>query len=411
MRERRILDRARTLVVAHPAISVFGLALAARIVVAFALFTREVRTFPDEEGYLTITRAAAAGHFDDQHLTHDMKELFWFVRSFSIPVSALMRVLGPSRLVGQMYVALLGAAVAGLTSHAARRFATTRIAVLAGLVVALLPSQVVFSSTVLRESTDWLLLLGLGIAVVALHEATRGKQIAVAATCVGAALLGLYWLRPQTAFVATFATIVATVPSAVRRRRTTTVSAGLAVALLVPILGGAGIAGLSLVTKNFDRLEMIRVNLAVGSATAIDEPPTGYVHALPEPDRTALAQARKAARRLPRGILAALARPLPWERTTNGDQRASQLENLLWVPLYVLAAIGGWRLRRRGPMVTYMISIVSGLSALAAVTQGNIGTAFRHRGQILWALAILATGAFGRTAAAPVPTDVESTAV
>lgn len=33
---------------------------------------------------------------------------------------------------------------------------------------------------------------------------------------------------------------------------------------------------------------------------------------------------------------------------------------------------------------------------IAALTQGNVGTAFRHRGQILWALAILAVVGAGR---------------
>jgi hypothetical protein len=69
----------------------------------------------------------------------------------------------------------------------------------------------------------------------------------------------------------------------------------------------------------------------------------------------------------------------------------ARVENLEWYVLYALCAIGilvsirrrAARLALQFPMLLLAMMIVT-----AAVTQGNLGTAFRHREQTLWALAL-----------------------
>jgi hypothetical protein len=56
----------------------------------------------------------------------------------------------------------------------------------------------------------------------------------------------------------------------------------------------------------------------------------------------------------------------------------------------VLAALGAWFGRRRRDVVAFPLIATGVVIAAAAVSQGNLGTAFRHRGQVLWALAVLA---------------------
>jgi hypothetical protein len=97
-------------------------------------------------------------------------------------------------------------------------------------------------------------------------------------------------------------------------------------------------------------------------------------------------------RHLPSGVAAMLARPFPGEgvMSRNADLLVAGLENVLWYAGYVLAAIGVWDQRRRIAVLAFPVACVALIVATGAMTQGNLGTAFRHRGQVAWALAILA---------------------
>jgi hypothetical protein len=96
---------------------------------------------------------------------------------------------------------------------------------------------------------------------------------------------------------------------------------------------------------------------------------------------------------IPGGLAAFYFRPFPWEAI--GEQslifRLAAVENLLWFVLYGFALFGIRPLWRRHPVIVIFGSsffLTAGLGA--SVTQGNIGTAFRHRLQVLWVVALLA---------------------
>jgi hypothetical protein len=67
------------------------------------------------------------------------------------------------------------------------------------------------------------------------------------------------------------------------------------------------------------------------------------------------------------------------------------VENLGWLVLYVLAAMGLWVRRRERHLLAFPVVFGAGFVVMSAMFEGNVGTAFRHRGQIAWALALLAT--------------------
>jgi hypothetical protein len=93
---------------------------------------------------------------------------------------------------------------------------------------------------------------------------------------------------------------------------------------------------------------------------------------------------------IPRGLVAVTLRPVPWEAGIRGKQLAAAFESIIWIPLFVLAGVGAWVRRRDSHLVALPASLVLVLTLSSAFTQGNLGTAFRHRGQILFALSILA---------------------
>ena len=97
-------------------------------------------------------------------------------------------------------------------------------------------------------------------------------------------------------------------------------------------------------------------------------------------------------RRLPQGLFDTLVRPLPWEMRSGIAMSLAGLEFILWAPLYGLAAYGVWVHRERYRLLMFPTLLVLAISLSGAVSHGNLGTAFRHRGQMLFALAVLAVG-------------------
>lgn len=96
------------------------------------------------------------------------------------------------------------------------------------------------------------------------------------------------------------------------------------------------------------------------------------------------------ARMIHKGIYNTMVRPLPWEGGKNLTVRAASIETPIWVALYVLAAVGLWRLRRDLAFAAFPAIFITGIVVGGAVSHGNLGTAFRHRGQVLFLLVVLA---------------------
>ena len=68
-------------------------------------------------------------------------------------------------------------------------------------------------------------------------------------------------------------------------------------------------------------------------------------------------------------------------------------EHLIWYPTVLLAMWGLWRLiglRSRSSDLVYVLVTSLGLITMWALVEGNFGTAYRHRGEFVWAALIFA---------------------
>jgi hypothetical protein len=93
---------------------------------------------------------------------------------------------------------------------------------------------------------------------------------------------------------------------------------------------------------------------------------------------------------LPAGVSATLFRPLIGEHTWSWRARLASVENLLWYGLYGLGLYGVWAAGRdRWRVLAFPVAVSALLVGESALSQGNLGSAFRHRGQLLWILALL----------------------
>jgi hypothetical protein len=68
----------------------------------------------------------------------------------------------------------------------------------------------------------------------------------------------------------------------------------------------------------------------------------------------------------------------------------ARLESLVWYPLLLLAVVGLWASRKHLRDMTFPLLVGGGVLVVYALTEGNIGTAYRHRGEFVWVVILLA---------------------
>ncbi|MDX6377287.1 MAG: hypothetical protein QOE98_1590 [Gaiellaceae bacterium] len=368
---------------------------------------------PDEGQYVALATAVSAGTSPDEWYPGYGQSLYDSTWVFSAPLSLLFDVFGPSRIMGALITVLVGTTAAGVTTAIGVRFLRPAFAVLAGLVVALSPSQILFSSVVLREAHVWLALTLVGFGAVLLAHTDR-RRMAGGLTLVALGLLAVAYLRPQTLLIAAWALSLAMILTP-WRGWIPRVAATLAVVAIVPWTVGLGVGGYQLASAALPRLGNTRATLAVGANSAFTDPGSpgsGDTDQAGAPAIVSRVEADKSITsgfsNFPEGVLNVTMRPYPWEPTPSMSLTLARVDNLEWYVLYALCAIGiVVSIRRRAARLAlqFPMLLVAMMIATAAVTQGNLGTAYRHREQILWALALgAAAGAqwlWSRWAAAP----------
>ncbi|MEC9000203.1 MAG: hypothetical protein VYC56_07985 [Actinomycetota bacterium] len=455
MRDRLLGVRAIRWAVGRPVLAVGLVAVVARAATAAVLNLMASMAFaPDAVQYLAIAEAASSGWLDSLWQGYGAS-LYGSTRFFSAQIAVLFEFVGPYRAIGQSVAVLYGVVTAVAVTSVALRVVRPAFALGAGLLVAILPSQVLWSSVVLRESAIWALL---AVAAVLLERASgRVDRIRLALVGVGAACvyIHLLHLREQTAFLMLWAAVAALVLGVGRIGSRLFVVA--LVLVVAPLAVDRTVGELGFLAQSMDRLGTVRTYMAMGAESAIAEPepvdrepvysvvddgfssdsvaatsvpPTtvsfgdsdGGVEAVDEGaagSRTPSAgdvldrelnetergqkfvidlEGRAVAvhnelsaslEAFPRGLVAVTLRPFPWEDSSTWKRTLAGLESSFWFSLYCLAALGCWARRRDFAPIAYPSILIGVLLASAAVTQGNLGTAFRHRGQLLWALAIL----------------------
>lgn len=412
----------------HPLWTVVLLAALARAVAVVLLGPlRPGVAVPDEQQYLDLAASVASGRGAEAWQPGYGQSLYDSTAAFMRPLTFLVRVFGEHQVVGQLLSAAFGVLAAVLTTWLALRVVRTRYAWLVGGIVALMPSQVFWSSVVLRESMVWAALAGVALAVAL---ATSSRSWSVLGGSAALAVLSLWALsdvRGQTAVVVSGSLVLVALVVRSARRVVVPVTAVL-IAILVPWGAGLGPAGLFYVANVVPQLATIRTNLSIGAdssfidrtvippgeapgagtgadgqdgkgedgdgqdgETPADAPPdaavvtdsTGTTYVVEDTPAASVSA-------IPRGLVAVALRPFPWEPARNTGLLVAKVENLAWGLLYVLAVIGaiaGWGRRRA---LAFPVIVTGAIVLSAAVSQANLGTAFRHRGQILWALAVLA---------------------
>jgi len=395
-------------VVRHPCLAAFLLAFGIRALAASLINLKTGGTLvPDDRTYHDIAIDVAKG--DTDRWDERTRFLHDVTTTFVGPLSLVYTVVGPVRLAGQLLAAAFGAAAAAGTARIALFAQPPGWAFAAGAVVALLPSQVLWSSLTLKDSAVWAVLALVGVAV-AYAVRTGGRRALVAGLVVVGLLLLLSRLRDHTLMVSLIALVMASwiVPGSGRAPRA---CSALAALLLVPWVVGLGPAGVDF-ARGTGSLEQRRIDNAAGANSALVQPepassgpatpsksaPAGATAPPPETEASgggatappAEAEVSADLAHLPRGVLAMVAEPFPFGSQGSTALQLARLESLVWYPVLLLAALGVGTAWRRRSTYAWPVLTGAGICLLYALAEGNLGTAFRHRGEFVWVVALLA---------------------
>lgn len=395
----------------HPVLAAFLLAFVVRLLVVFGLALLSGGILArDDQTYWQMAIDKAAG--TTSHWNDYTSRLFTETSTFLLPLTALAWLFGPIRLVGQIFVALTGAGVAALTTRVALEWLRRGPALLAGCLVALVPSQVIFSAALLKDPAVWLCLAGLA-AFAAFAGWSRGWRLGVHGLVITLILVLLAYLRVHVLIVAGWSLVIASFFS-MRDWRSTRILVSLVLALTVPLLISAGPGGATFVSSAGD-LEERRLKNAERADSAFVEPvpqepsePAGVASEVPSGERQSSIQDQDEdeptsgllgdaipgdkgdLKRLPAGLSAMLLQPYLWETGGSTQLRLARLEGIIWYPILLLALIGIVVVRRHLRVMAFPIVCGGGLLLVYALVEGNVGTAYRHRGDFVWVICLLA---------------------
>ena len=286
-------------------------------------------------------------------------------------VAAIYAVVGRNMLAVQFFNAVLGAATAPVIFLCARHiFQNLRVAKLAALSVAFYPSLVLWSSQGLKDGPIVFLLALTMLATLQLGEHLNVKHVVTL-------LLAMFGIMTLRFYI--FYMLAAAIGGAfvIGMRAQTTQS--LARQLIIVLVLGLGLTYLGVVRMagaqfeqygNLEAVQRSRSDLARSANSGFG----GDV------DVSTAAGALSA---MPMGMAYLLFAPFPWQLASL-RQSITLPEMIIWWTSFPLLLIGIWftlkyRLRQALPILLFTTMLTLAYS----IFQGNVGTAYRQRSQIL----------------------------
>lgn len=355
----------------HPLLFVFFLSLVVRLLAAgIVIIFLEGSLFLDDRTYLQLAKA------HNINGTPPGDALLWsHTRGFLVPVAFMLDALGALPLAAQLVPAVAGSVTAVAVTVLLRRHTVATVALGGGVFTALFPSQVLWSSLILKDALIWMSLSLIAVVLAWWSERETARDFAIGAVTITVLASYLSILRLHTLVVCCVAIVVA---AGWRRGhwRIQFIAATAAVLLVLPWIAGTGLAGFDLIRLGASGLEQQRQAAATGGASAFGDAVT--------------IEALRDILYLPTGLRIMLIDPLPSHLGHSTGVLLAFIEHIVWYPLLALAIYGVPVVRQRNPELTFTLLILVGLATMWALVEGNFGTAYRHRGEFVWATILFA---------------------
>jgi len=354
----------------------FTLAVVVRIIVASLIFLGNKQEFfgGDANTYHIFGESLnMSWHGDEYHAGRYAAFIQSGVGAWGMlyVVAIVYEVLGANMFAVQLINASVGASTAVVVYYVAQSlFSNTRVSKLAALLVAFFPSLILWSSQALK---DGLIIMALALCILAtlrLMEKITIPYLVVMAVCL-AALLSLRFYIFYMMAAAVGGSFVIGMKSADAR---SFVQRFVAIAVIGMAFTWFGVIRFAAVQfERYGNLQMIQMsrmdqarNAESGFGKDVDVGTTEGALTV-----------------IPIGLLYLLFAPFPWQLASL-RQSIALPEMLIWWAAFPLLVLGWWyavkhRLRQVAPIVLFTTM----LTLAYAVFQGNVGTAYRQRSQLL----------------------------
>jgi hypothetical protein len=286
-------------------------------------------------------------------------------------VGAVYFLIGRNMLAIQFINAVMGAATALIIFICAQQmFNNLRVSRLAALGVAFYPSLILWSSQGLKDGPVVFLLALTILATLKLGEKITFKYVTVLVFSLSALLsLRFYLFYMITAAVAGAFVIgtKATTATSFVRQFVMLIILGLA----LTYLGVTRYASVQLEAfGNLERIERSRKDAATSAKSGFGE----------DAD---VSSGGGAISNIPLGLVYLFFAPFPWQLASL-RQMITLPEMIIWWASFPMMALGMWfSIRYRLRVITPILIFTTMLSLAYSVFQGNVGTAYRQRAQLL----------------------------
>jgi Dolichyl-phosphate-mannose-protein mannosyltransferase len=355
----------------------FVAALIVRMIVGIAIFAFRGQEFfgGDAITYDYYGGAQLQGWFGNKyfqslanHYVHSGEGSGW---GMVYLVAAVYWLIGRNMLAVQLMNSVFGAATAVIIYLTAQQvFHNSRVARIAGIAVAFYPSLVLWSAQGLKDGPIVMLLAIAILCTLKLGEKLAAKYIVVLVF----ALLGLVALRFYVFYM--IAVAIAGAFLIGMQRVTATSFARQFAAIILLGLGLTYVGVTRSATVQFERygnmqqLQRSRSDLAQSAESGFGR----------DVDVSSTSGALST---IPMGILYLLFAPFPWQ-ITSLRQSITLPEMIVWWASFPLLILGLWfAIRYRLRMISPILIFTVMLTLAYSVFQGNVGTAYRQRAQLL----------------------------
>lgn len=374
------LRKARDEALRRPLAVVFVLAFSLRLaVVLIVRFRFDGYIFLDDKSYLSDF-ATYAGSNGGQS-----PDIWISVPSYSRPLGFLFRFVVDDPLTALLPTALAGSLSAVLVAFAVERMTNPKRGLVAGLLVALWPSQIFWSSLVLRDAFIWLaisLVIATWAYLLLPNRAPMGHiSLGIVVTLVCIAYVA--GSRRHSAISLVAALLIAVVFSVEWRR---SIPALLLVGTTVPYFLGFGPFALNLLKDGSSTIATNRAKEVAAAETVIE---CWDLPFLPRGDESGGGW-KNDLLCLPATTTGYLLMPTPNQAFSNKDLVPPLLEAPLWIALYAAAGRNLRRFWGSGLAHRLTAAFLVTTTLMWSLIDRVVGTSFRHRGEIFSALVVLA---------------------
>jgi hypothetical protein len=381
----------------YPVRFVFIAALLTRIpvwLIVSAFFDGHL--FGDDQMYLKLIEAYGQ---DTGASWDNYQSVLWSKSlSFLLPAGTITKIIGFHPLVILFISVLVGSALAALVTFIALKHVSGNVALAISIAFALMPSQVLWSSLILKDS--YIALGGALLALVLYRKKQNGFVFYGSSFfMIFLLLLFIQRIRVHTLMVVCIALVLTALSSSGSHKILRT---GFAVSMLalMPWLISGDVGGVAYIKTLTGGMEDQRLAGTVGAKTSVVDTKTSVVDtktsvvdatttlspSSPDP----LDRLYEETKYLPSGLKVMLLDPTIPQLGNSRSLYLPFAEHLIWYPVLLLAFYGALKTRRWTDDLIFAGFLFLGSATMWSLTEGNFGTAYRHRTEFVWIVFLFA---------------------